>query len=56
MFIFERVRVSEHTRAGRTEREGDRGSEGGFALTAVSPAGGSNSQTMRSRPEPKLDV
>ena len=30
-----------------TEREGDRGSEGGFVLTAESPKRGSNSQTVK---------
>ena len=44
LFIFERQRVSR----GGAEREGDRGSEAGSALTATSPMRGSNSPTERS--------
>ena len=41
---------------GGSGREGDRGSEVGSALTAGSPKWGSNSQTTRSRPEPRSDA
>ena len=38
------------------ERDGDRGSEAGSVLTAESPTQGSNSPTVRSRPELKSDA
>lgn len=43
----------ESTSRGGTEKEGGRRSEVGSVLRAVSPMRGSNSQTARSRPEPK---
>ena len=50
--LFLRERERAHTHAckhwGGAEREGDRGSEADFALTAESPMWGLNSQTMRS--------
>ena len=52
LFIFERESMSR----GGAERGGDRGSEAGCVLTAVSPMRGSNSQTTRSLPEPKSDT
>ena len=58
MYLFLRERERDRERAwgaGRsTERLEDRRSEVGGALTAVSLMQGSNSQTVRSRPEPKL--
>ena len=58
---FERDRDS--TSGGGAEREGDRESQAGSALSAWSPLWGSNSQnreitreTVRSRPEPKPRV
>ena len=48
MFIFERESVSMRGQGGGAEREGDRGSEVGFVLTAESPTWGSNTQTVRS--------
>ena len=56
MFIFERRRKSMHVNRGEAEREGDRGSEAGSVLTADNPMHGSNSKTVRSRPELKLDT
>ena len=54
MFIyFERERQSMSW--GGAEREEDRGSEAGSVLTAESPRWGSNSQTVRSGPEPMSD-
>ena len=47
---------SEWAWAGEGQRERDRGSKTGSAGTAVSPAWGLNSQTMRSWPEPKSDT
>ena len=48
LFIFEGERES-----GRgAKREGDRGSEAGSELIAVTPMLGSNSGTVRSSPEP----
>ena len=41
---------------GGAEREGDRGSEAGSALTAESLMWGLNSRTARSQPEPELDT
>ena len=46
----------ENTSRGRAKVEGDRGSRAGSALTAASPTQGSNSQTSRSWPDPKLDA
>ena len=43
-------------RKGGAEREGDRGPEVGSVLRVESPLRDSNSQTMRSWPEPKLDA
>ena len=40
--------LKESISGGEAEREGDRGSEAGSALTAVSPMQGSNSRTVRS--------
>ena len=54
MFIFERERES--VSEGGAESEGDRGSEAGSVLTADNPMHGSNSKTVRSRPELKLDT
>ena len=42
--------------AGEGQREGARESEADSMPTAASPMQGSNSQTTRSRPEPKLDA
>ena len=58
LFIFKRENVCACERASRGEagREGDRGSEAGSAQTAASPTRGSNSQAVRSRPEPKSDA
>ena len=44
------------TKEGQREREGDRKSEVGSALTAESSIRGSNSRTLRSWPEPKSDA
>ena len=52
LFSFERERAHTHEQGG-AERKGDRGSKAGPPLTAVSPMRGSNSQTVRSWPEPK---
>ena len=52
LFILERASVSQ----GGAEREGDRGSEAGSALTAVSLLWGSISGTVRPWPELKLDT
>ena len=53
----ERERERVHVQVGRVaEREGDRGSEVGSVLTAESLMRGSNSGTVRSRPEPKSDA
>ena len=41
---------------GGAEREGDRESQAGRALTAVSPMRGSNSRTVRAGPELKSDA
>ena len=41
---------------GEAEREGDRRSEAGSALTAESPMRDLNSQTVRLSPEPKSDT
>ena len=46
VYLF--LREREHTSQGGAEREGDRGSEAGSALTADSPTWGSNSETVRS--------
>ena len=48
----ERERVSK----GGVEREGDRESEAGSVLIAETPMPGSNSRTVRSRPELKSDA
>ena len=50
MFNFERVPV------GEGQREGDRGSEAHFALTAVSSRWDSDSRSVRSLPELKSDA
>ena len=52
MFIFDRTNAC----GGGAEREGDRGSEAGSALTAESPIWGSNSRIVSSPPEPKSDT
>ena len=49
-------RERERMSRGGAEREGDRGSEAGSALSPQSPTRGSNSQTTRSWPEPKSDA
>ena len=46
MFISETDR--ERAQVGLGQREGDRGSKAGSALTAASPTWGSNSQTEKS--------
>ena len=48
VYFWERERTSR----GGAEREGDRGSKAGSELSAQSSKRGSNSQTMRSWPEP----
>ena len=50
------LRERERKQAGEGQRGGNKGSEAGSELTAASPMGGSNSQTMRSRPESKSDT
>ena len=52
LFVFERNSMSE----GGAQTEGEKGSEAGFVLTAVSPIGGLNSWTLRSWPELKLEA
>ena len=52
LFLRERARVGE----GQREGLGDRGSEVSPALTTACPMWGLNSQTPRSRPEPKSDA
>ena len=52
--VFLRKRAREQ--AGEGQREGDRRSEAASVLTAASPIWGSNSRTMRSCPELKLDT
>ena len=49
------LREREHARVGEGQRDGDRGSKVGSALTAESSMQGSNSQTARSRLGPKTD-
>ena len=60
LFLRERERARErahvHTWAEEGQREGDRGSQVGSALTAESLMWGVNSWTMRSWPQPKLDT
>ena len=48
VYLFLRERERAHESRGGAEREGDRRSEAGSALTAESPMCGSNSRTMRS--------
>ena len=54
--LFLREREGESMSGRGAEREGDRGSEEGSRLTAVSPMWGLNSQTVRSWPKLKLDA
>ena len=56
-FIFETERETEHEQGGRRERETqNRKQAPGSELSAQSPTRGSNSQTVRSWPEPKSDA
>ena len=56
LFIFEREGESTCKQRRGREREGDRKSEAGSALTTESSKWGSNSWTLRSWPEPKSDT
>ena len=53
MYVYERERERESERASReeAEREGDKGSKAGSALTVESLMWSSNSQTSRSQTE-----
>ena len=46
----------ERASGGRAEKEGDRGSKAGSALTAANPMLGLNSRTVRSSPDPKPEA
>ena len=54
--IFFNVYFLERVQVGEGQREGDTESEASSGLSAQSLMGGSNSRTVRSSPEPKLDA
>ena len=56
IFMFEGERESKSKWGREGQREEDRGSRAGSALTADSPMQDSNSQTARSWPEPQPDA
>ena len=57
MFVFERERDRVREGEGKTERETQNPKQAvGSELSAQSPMWGSNPQTVRSRPESKLDT